>query len=467
MSTSANGHRQHGDQLRRTQFRRARVASTVGPAIEWYDFFLYGTAAALVFPQLFFPNSSHFAGVLLSFATYAVGFAARPIGAAIFGHWGDRIGRKATLISTLMIMGIASALIGALPTFGTIGIWAPILLVTLRLIQGLGVGGEWGGSVTLSMEWGNPRRRGFIASWPQVGVPIGLLLSTGAVSLTSHLTGDAFETWGWRIPFIASLLLIGVGLFVRLGVLESPLFAREKEEQRVEKLPVIEVIKRHPREVLLSAMLRMSEQMPFYIFTVFVLEYGTDDLGFSKNFLTNSVAAAAALSLIMVPFFGHLSDKIGRKKMYIIGAVATGAFALPYFGLLNTQTPFIVFAAIFVSLIPHDMQYGPQAALIAETFKTRLRYSGAGLGYQLASVFAGGPAPLLAAWLLHTFDSTLPIAVYIILGAFVTVVATLLLPEPNRAEVARELEQGVRERVPRFTRDPQPAERKAAVMSSS
>src|SRR4051812_27398330 len=457
MSTSANGHRQHDDQLRRSQVRRAMVASTVGTAIEWYDFFLYGTAAALVFPQLFFPNSSHFAGVLLSFATYAVGFAARPIGAAIFGHWGDRIGRKATLISTLMIMGIASALIGALPTFGTIGIWAPLLLVTLRLIQGLGVGGEWGGSVTLSMEWGNPRRRGFIASWPQVGVPIGLLLSTGAVSLTSHLTGDAFESWGWRIPFVASLVLIGLGLWVRLGVLDSPLFAREKEAERIEKLPTIEVIKRHPKEILLSAMLRMSEQMPFYIFTVFVLEYGTSELGFGKNFLTNSVAAAAALSLIMVPLFGHLSDKIGRKRMYTIGAVFTAAWAIPYFALLNQKDPTLAFIAIFLSLIPHDMQYGPQAALIAETFRTKLRYSGAGIGYQLASVFAGGPAPLLAAWLLHRYNSSLPIALYIMAGAVVTIIATAMLPNPQRAEVEREFLESAEEPVAptgRFSRDP-------------
>jgi metabolite-proton symporter len=441
---SSNGH--HEDEtLRRSQVRRAIFASTVGTAIEWYDFFLYGTAAALVFPQLFFPHASHFAGVLASFATYAVGFAARPIGAAIFGHWGDRIGRKATLITTLMIMGIASMLIGLLPTYATIGVWAPILLVALRITQGLGVGGEWGGSVTLAMEWGNPKRRGFVASWPQVGVPIGLLLSTGAVSLTSHLTGDAFETWGWRIPFIASVVLIGIGLWVRLGVLESPLFAREKERETIEKLPTVEVIKRHPKEILLSAMLRMSEQMPFYIFTVFVLEYGVDDLGFDKNFLTNSVAAAAALSLIMVPLFGHLSDKIGRKRMYMIGAGLTAVWALPYFGLLNTGESTLVFLAIFLSLIPHDMQYGPQAALIAETFSTKLRYSGAGLGYQLASVFAGGPAPLLAAWLLHRFDSTLPIALYIIFGAAVTLIATALLPEPQRQRVAEEFKATVEE----------------------
>jgi metabolite-proton symporter len=437
---SSNGHHPD-DQLRRSQVRRALVASTVGTAVEWYDFFLYGTAAALVFPQLFFPEANHFAGVLASFAIYAVGFAARPVGAAIFGHWGDRIGRKATLISTLMIMGIASMLIGVLPTYASIGVWAPILLVVLRLTQGLGVGGEWGGSVTLSMEWGDPKRRGFIASWPQVGVPIGLLLSTGAVSLVSSLTGSGFESWGWRIPFLASILLVGVGLFVRLGVLESPLFAREKAAERIEKQPTLEVIKRHPKEILLSAMLRMSEQMPFYLFTVFVLEYGTNDLGFGKNFLTNSVCAAAALSLIMVPLFGHLSDKIGRKRMYMIGSALTAAWAIPYFALLDTKESALVFAAIFLSLIPHDMQYGPQAALIAETFSTKLRYSGAGIGYQLASVFAGGPAPLLAAWLLHTFNSSLPIALYIIAGAVVTIIATILLPDPQRQRVEREFEE--------------------------
>src|SRR5919201_19889 len=244
------------DRVRRSQVRRALVAGTVGTSIEGYDFFLYGTAAALVFPKLFFPGASAYAGVLASFATYAVGFAARPVGAAIFGHWGDRIGRKATLISTLMTMGIASFVIGVMPTYSSIGVWAPTLLVLLRILQGIGVGGEWGGSVTLSMEWGNPRRRGFIGSWPQVGVPIGLLLSTGAVSLFSHVTGSSFESWGWRLPFMLSLLLVGVGLWVRLGVLESPLFAREIEAKRVEKQPMIEVIKRNPKEILLSAMLR-------------------------------------------------------------------------------------------------------------------------------------------------------------------------------------------------------------------
>jgi metabolite-proton symporter len=444
------------ERLRKKQVRRAMIAGTVGTSIEWYDFFLYGTAAALVFPKLFFPDASPYAGALASFATYAVGFAARPVGAAIFGHYGDRIGRKATLISTLLLMGIASTLIGVLPGHNAIGFWAPTLLVALRLIQGIGVGGEWGGSVTLCMEWGNPKRRGFIGSWPQVGVPIGLLLSTGAVSLFSHLTGDAFETWGWRVPFLLSIVLVGVGLWVRLGVLESPLFKREVENQRVERLPLVEVIKRNPREIILSALLRMSEQAPFYIFTAFVLAYGTEDLGFGKNFMTNSVMIAAALSLFCVPFFGHLSDRIGRKRMYMMGAAATMIWGVPYFLLLDSKIGALVVLTIAVSLIPHDMQYGPQASLIAESFPTRLRYSGAGLGYQLASVFAGGPAPLLATWLLHTFDSSLPIGVYIAACGVVTLIATALLPESGRRAVARELETGPavvrapqRERVPR------------------
>src|SRR3954464_9254207 len=253
--TNGGARNGHGgdDSIRRGQVRRALFAGTVGTSIEWYDFFLYGTAAALVFPDLFFPKSSHYAGALASFAIYAVGFAARPVGAAIFGHWGDRIGRKATLISTLLLMGIASALIGVMPTYSSIGLWAPTILVVLRLLQGIGVGGEWGGSVTLAMEWGNPKRRGLIASFPQAGVPIGLMLSTGAVTLCTHLTGDGFDTWGWRIPFLASILLIGIGLWVRLGVLESPLFAREIDKG-VEKQPILEVIKRNPKEIILSAL---------------------------------------------------------------------------------------------------------------------------------------------------------------------------------------------------------------------
>jgi MFS family permease len=337
-------------------------------------------------------------------------------------------------------MGIASTLIGVLPSYATLGFWAPALLVLLRLVQGIGVGGEWGGSVTLCMEWGNPKRRGFFGSLPQVGVPIGLLLSTGAVTLFTHLSGDSFTSWGWRVPFLLSIVLVGIGLWVRLGVADSPLFAREVESESVERVPLVEVIKRNPREIILSALLRMSEQAPFYIFTAFILAYGTETLGFSKSFITNAVMVAAAVSLFSVPFFGYLSDIIGRKRMYMVGAAATTLWAIPYFLLLDSKMGVLVVVAIVISLIPHDMQYGPQAALIAESFTTRLRYSGAGLGYQLASVFAGGPAPLLAIYLLHRFNSSTPIAIYIVLCGIVTLIATALLPEPGRAAVAREFE---------------------------
>jgi MFS family permease len=431
----------------RRQVRLALMSSAVGTSIEWYDFFLYGTAAALVFPKLFFPESSPHAGTLAAFATYAVGFAARPVGAAIFGHFGDRIGRKATLIATLLLMGISSALIGVLPTHHDIGLWAAALLVILRIFQGLGVGGEWGGSVLLAMEWGHKRRRGFIASWPQFGVPVGLLLGNGAVILFSKAVGNfdsASITAAWRWPFWFSLVLVAIGLFIRLRVLETPLFARVLSEQAVERRPVVEVVKQNPKEILLAALIRLSEQAPFYIFTAFVLSYGTETLGFSKDFMLWSVMGAAALSLFNVPFFGHLSDRIGRKRMYLLGAAAMLLWAFPYFALLETAVPVLVVVAVVASLIPHDMQYGPQAAFIAESFDTRLRYSGAGLGYQLASVFAGGPAPLIAAALLPVSVWLIP--AYIAAMAVITLVATAMMPDRTRADLTQEF------REPRFDR---------------
>ena len=412
----------------RSHRRRAVIASTVGTTIEWYDFFLYGTAAALVFPQLFFPGSSPYAGVLAAFGTQFVGFAARPLGAAIFGHFGDRVGRKATLVTTLMLMGVATFLIGLLPTHATIGLAAPVILTFLRLIQGIGVGGEWGGSVLLSMEWGSAKRRGFMASWPQVGVPLGLLASTGMVKLMSSVSGDSFETWGWRVPFLVSIVLIAVGLYVRLRVMESPDFAAVKETQTVVKRPVWEVIKTQPREILTSAFIRMSEQAPFYLFITFVLTYGTREVGFSRDQLLNYTLGAAALGLFSVPFFGHLSDLIGRRLMYGIGIVSTALFAFPYFGLLNTRDSGMALLAIVVSLIVHDMQYGPQAALIAENFGTNVRYSGAGLGYQFASVIAGGPAPLIAAAILNNTGSSTGISWYIVGCCAVAMIALILMP---------------------------------------
>jgi metabolite-proton symporter len=423
------------DTVARSQRRRAVIASTVGTSIEWYDFFLYGTAAALVFPKLFFPGSEAFVGVLASFATQFVGFAARPIGAAIFGHFGDRIGRKATLISTLLLMGIGTFLIGCLPTFNSIGASAAVLLVVLRIVQGIGVGGEWGGSVLLSMEWGTRRQRGFMASWPQLGVPLGLLLSTGAVKLMSSVSGDGFLSWGWRIPFLFSIVLVGIGLYVRLRVTESPEFSAVRSAQQVVRLPVWESIKRHPRAILCSAFVRMSEQAPFYLFITFVLTYGTKHLNLAQGDLLSYTMVAAAVGLISVPLFGWVSDRIGRRLMYAIGIVCTGLFAFPYFGLLNTKVSWLVLVGIVVSLIFHDMQYGPQAALIAESFGTNVRYSGASLGYQFASVIAGGPAPLIAAAILAHTGSSMWISVYIIGCAVVAMIALALMPKPTSDEV--------------------------------
>jgi MFS family permease len=375
-----------------TQRRRAVLASTVGTTIEWYDFFLYGTVAALVFPKLFFPGVSAEAGVLESFSTLFIGFAARPIGAAIFGHYGDRIGRKATLITTLMLMGVATALIGVLPGYQTLGFAAPVLLTVLRIVQGIGVGGEWGGSVLMSMEWGSVRRRGLMASFPQMGVPIGLVLSTGAVQFFSATTGADFERWGWRVPFLLSVVLIAIGLYVRLRVLESPEFRAVQQRQQVAHRPVWQVIKQQPREILAAAFIRMSEQAPFYLFVTFVLTYGTKQLHLPRGQVLTDTLIAAAIGLVSVPLFGYVSDLIGRRTMYAIGAVLTGLYAL--------------------------------------AFGTQVRYSGAGLGYQLASVVAGGPAPLIAAALLARFGTSTPISWYIVGCAMITLLALLAMPAP-------------------------------------
>jgi metabolite-proton symporter len=421
------------------QLRRAVIASTIGTAIEWYDFFLYSTVTGLVFAKLFFPNSDPWVGTLKAFAIYAVGFIARPIGAAIFGHYGDRIGRKSTLIATLLLMGLATFAVALVPTYQSVGIWGAVILTVLRFIQGVGVGGEWGGSVLMSMEWArNDKSRGLIASWPQFGVPCGLFLANLAVLAFSQMSGDSFLSWGWRIPFAVSLVLVAVGLYIRLGILETPVFSKLLAEQKIDRTPMLTVIKEHPKEILLSAFARMAEQAPFYIFTAFIFSYGTGTLHVSRDFLLTAVLAAAVVSFVSIPVFGHLSDQIGRKNMYLIGAVATGVFGFIYFALINTGSLPIIFLAIILSLVPHDMMYGPQAALIAESFTGRLRYSGASLGYQLASVIAGGPAPLIAAWLFGTFHSATSIAIYIAICAVITVIATVLMTDYTGKDISGE-----------------------------
>ena len=436
MATTASG---LTDTEHSAQLRKAVIASTIGTAIEWYDFFLYGTAAGLVFGKLFFPNQDPLSATLLAFGTYFVGFIARPVGAAIFGHYGDRIGRKATLIATLLFMGLATFFVAFVPTYSSIGIWGAIILTVLRALQGIGVGGEWGGSVLLAMEWSRTHgQRGLVASWPQFGVPCGLLLSTIAVAIFSAISGDQFATWGWRLPFALSIVLVGVGLWIRLGILETPVFQKLLDEDKVEKAPIIEVIKKQPREIILSALLRMSEQAPFYIFTAFVFAYTVGTLKMDRNFILIAVMVAACVEFVTIPLAGHISDRIGRRKMFLIGAAVTGLFGFLYFGMIDTAIPSAVFIAIVLSLIPHGMQYGPEAALIAEFFTPRLRYSGSSLGYQLASIIAGGPSPLIATALFATYHSGYAIAIFIAACAVISLVAASFMPDYTGKDISAE-----------------------------
>jgi metabolite-proton symporter len=423
----------------RVQLRRAVIASTVGTTIEWYDFFLYSIVTGLVFAKLFFPQSDPLTGTLQAFVVYAVGFIARPVGAAIFGHYGDRIGRKSTLIATLMLMGLATFAVAFVPTYEQIGIWGAIILTALRFIQGVGVGGEWGGSVLLAMEWTRTdKHRGFAASWPQFGVPAGLFLANLVVFISSELSGSAFLTWGWRVPFALSIVLVAVGLYIRLRILETPVFSKLVQEKKIERRPMLEVLKRQPRQIILASLARVGEQAPFYVFTAFVFTYGTQKLQVTRDFLLAAVMCASFMSFFTIPLFGHLSDRLGRRRIYLLGAVVTGIFGFVYFGLLDSGNAALIFLAIVLSLVPHDMMYGPQAALIAEAFTPRLRYSGASMGYQLASVIAGGPAPLIATALFARYGSGYAVALYIFVCALISVVASLMLQDYTNKDISHE-----------------------------
>jgi MFS family permease len=416
----------------------AVVASTVGSTIAWYDFFLYGFAATSVFGSLFFPSGNSFVSTLAALTTYVVGFAARPVGAALFGRLGDRIGRRATLIATLLLMGLVTPLIGLVPTYSQAGILGGILLALLRVVQGIGAGGEWAGSVLLPIEWGHRGRRGLVGSLPQVGIPVGLALAYGSLHLfTTWLGTDA----GWRVPFLLGVLLVAAGVYIRLGVMETPVFTGLLEARRIEEAPVSQVVVRQWREVVLTALLRTGQQTPFALLTVFVIGYATGTLKLAQADVTNAILVAAAVSIVTVPFWGFLSDVFGRKRLVMLGAAAMLLWSYPFWRLLDTGTPLLAFLAIVAFAPIHDIQHGPQAAFIAESFTGRLRYSGASLGYQLGSLTADGPVLLIPFALQRSFGGSLPFAIYMIVCAAISLLAAAALKDRSRQDMAIEYDE--------------------------
>jgi metabolite-proton symporter len=412
--------------------RKVIVASLLGTSLEWYDFFLYSTAAAIVFNKLFFPDVDPAIGTLLAFTTAAVGFVARPLGGIVFGHLGDRRGRKQVLVITLLTMGIATVLIGALPTYDAIGIAAPILLAVLRFVQGLGLGGEWGGAVLMTLEHGAPERRGLNSSWPQVGVPMGNLLAAGALGvLGAVLSEDAFLSWGWRIPFLLSGALVLAGLWIRLTVAESPLFAEVERSGAKAKLPLLEVLKRHPRQLLIAMAARIGTDVAFYTFTVYSLVYITTVVGRERSVGLTAVLVGSACQLALIPFFGALSDRFGRRPVYAAGAIAAAAWAFAFFPLLATGSTPVIVLAVVVALATHAAMYGPQAAFIAELFATELRYSGASMGYQLAGILGGGIAPIVAIALVDATGTSFAVSGYVLAMVVLTLIALAVAPETS------------------------------------
>jgi len=423
------------------QIVKVALASLIGTSIEWYDYFLYGTAAALVFNKLFFPSYDPIVGTLLAFATFSLGFIARPVGGIVFGHYGDRIGRKKMLYLTLMIMGLATACIGLLPTYGQIGIWAPILLVTMRLCQGFGLGGEWGGAVLMAVEHAPANRRGFYGSWPQLGAFVGLLLSTIVFRAVSKMAEADFLSWGWRVPFLASFLLVIVGIWIRMTIAESPVFLALKDAPKATKMPIVEALTKHPKNIIIAMGVRFAENGLFYVFTVFSLTYISTYLKVPRVVGLNGLLWAAFIGIFTCAGWGALSDKLGRRPVYMYGAIACGVLAFPFFWMLGTKDPTIISLAIVIPVcLGHAAMYGPQASFLSEMFSARVRYSGASFGYQLASIFAGGLSPLVATWLLAvgiaagkgpTF-----IAYYMILLVAITVVAVYFAKETNKDSIS-------------------------------
>lgn len=418
--------------------RRVVVASMIGTTIEWYDFFLYGTAAALVFNKLFFPRADPLTGTLLAFATYALGFVARPLGGLVFGHFGDRIGRKQLLMLSLMLMGVSTFLIGLLPTFGQVGLLAPLMLVLLRLVQGFAVGGEWGGAVLMVCEYGDARRRGFWAGWPQAGVPAGNLLAAGVLAIMSAIQSEQdFLAWGWRVPFLLSAVLIAIGYWVRSSLAESPVFAQAVAERGVERAPVLEAIRRRPGGIAIGAGLRVAENISFYLITTYAISYMTQIAHLSRTLALNAMLAGAAVEVVMIPIFAALSDRIGRRPVYVVGAAGMAIWGFAFFRMIDTGLTINVLIAVIVGLVLHGAMYGPQAAFIAELFPTRMRYSGASLAYQATSIFAGSLAPIIAVMLYKTYQSWMPIAIYLAVAGAISVVSALRARETKGMSFAQ------------------------------
>ncbi len=421
--------------VRTSSIRQVLGASFIGTAIEWYDFFIYGTAATLVFGQLFFsPEFSPLAATLSSVATFAVGFVARPFGGIVFGHFGDKLGRKAMLVLTLNMMGIATFLVGLMPTFETIGLLAPILLVLLRIVQGLGVGGEWGGAALMAVEYAPENKRGYYGSWPQMGVPAGLLLATGIFGAVSFLPNEQFLAWGWRIPFLLSILLVGVGLFIRLRLLETPAFSEVQESHSEAQMPIMDVLRNYPKNVLLAVGVRVASDGGFYVFTVFILDYATRTLGLPRPTILLGVMLASAIELFTLPASGAISDRVGRRPVYLAGTVLLLIIAYPYFLMIQTgSTVLVILASVIALSIAHASVYGPMSAYFAELFGTRVRYSGVSLGYQLASIIGGGAGPLISIYLVGaTGGEFWPVVVWMVVLCFITLVSVLVAAETFR-----------------------------------
>ncbi len=425
----------------RSSIVKVVTASMIGTTIEWYDFFLYGSAAALIFGTLFFPNADPVNATLLAFSTYAVGFAARPLGGIVFGHFGDKVGRKKMLVTSLLMMGVATFAIGLLPTYATIGLAAPILLLVCRLVQGFAIGGEWGGAVLMAAEHGDDARRGFWSSWPQAGVPAGNLLATAVLYLLAIFQSDAdFEAWGWRIPFLLSAVLVIIGLWIRLTLEESPLFVEAQaelaERKEASHMPLVEVVKQYPRQVLIAMGMRFAENVSYYIFTIVSLTYATETLDLDSQIVLNGVLIGSAIQVVLIPLIGALSDRVGRRPLYLAGAIGVGVWSFAFFPLFDSENGTLIVVAVTVGLLFHALMYSPQAAFFSELFGTSVRYSGASIGYQLASVFAGAIAPIVAISLLDATGTSVSISFYVAATSVITIVAVAFARE-TRGESMR------------------------------